>query len=161
MKRAAGIIILIYCSFWIESFLHNVFGIWGKPELMLLVVVFCNLYWGIRHSIGAAVVCGILKDASSADTFGIFLLLYVAAAYLTTLIRQMLYQPGSRFSRALVTFLVLIGVFIIEVVVHMCFLEFRMTDAVRHIFVPRLVLTMIVATRVFHGLRDIVVRFKF
>src|SRR5277367_2694045 len=111
MKRVAVIVLVSYLAFALEFVLYNFWGQWGKPELLVLVVIFFNLYLGIRFSIIAAVFCGIFKDAAGVAPFGTYVLVYVAGAYFTTLVRRYLYQPGSRFSRAVVAFLVVVGCF--------------------------------------------------
>ena len=160
MKRFLFITVLVCLAFWAEFVLYNILGPWGKPELMVLAIVFCNLYWGIRHSIWAAFTAGILKDAFGIEPFGTHLFVYTVAAYLTAFTRDAIYQPGSRFSRAVVAFFVLTGVFILEILLHMRFFEVRVEEAAAFIFVPRMVLTMATATFVFHRLRDTVVKFK-
>src|SRR5208282_4082952 len=109
MKRVAIIALVCYLGYALEFVLYNFWGQWGKPELLILVVIFFNLYLGIRFSIIAAVFCGICKDASGVAPFGTYILVYITASYLTTFVRRYFYQPGSRFSRALVTFFVVIG----------------------------------------------------
>ena len=47
-KRAAAIAAVVYLFFIAEFVLYNTVGMWGKPELMVLAVIFCNLYWGIK-----------------------------------------------------------------------------------------------------------------
>src|ERR1017187_468470 len=114
MKRILVIALISYLAFALEFLLYNFWGHWGKPELLILVVIFFNLYLGIRFSIIAAVFCGIFKDASGVAPFGTYILVYLTAAYVTTLVRRYLYQPGSRFSRAVVTFFVVIACFIVQ-----------------------------------------------
>ena len=160
MKRVVVISALAYAFFLAEFVLYNTFGRWGKPEFLVLLVVFCNLYWGIRYSIIAAFICGILKDAFGVEPFGTFLFIYAVAAYLTTFIRRNLYQPGSRVSRVMVACLVVVGCFLISLFAHSLQHEVRLTEALTFILMPQLVTTVIVATIVFHRLRDLVVRFK-
>ena len=160
MKKGLLIAVLVYCAYLCEFVLYNTFGPWGKPELMLLTVVFCNLYWGIRYSIWAGFVAGVLKDAFGIAPFGTYLFVYIAAAYLTTGIRNNFYQPGSRFSRAVVTFFVLVAIFIIEVVLHLRSFEVRFTEAVAYVFMPQMVTTMVAVTYVFQTLRNTAMRLK-
>lgn len=134
-------------------------GEWGKPELLILVVIFFNLYLGIRFSIIAAVFCGIFKDASGIAPFGTYVLVYIAGAYLTTVIRRYLYQPGSRFSRAVVTFLVVIGCFIVQLLLMSMSHEVHLKEQLLYLLVPQLLTTMIAATYVFAQLRNIGVFF--
>lgn len=160
MKRVAVIALVSYAAFALEFLLYNFWGQWGKPELLMLAVVFFNLYLGIRFSIIAAVFCGLLKDALSVAPFGTYLVVYMAATYMTTLIRRYLYQPGSRASRALVTFLVIVGCFIIQTVLSNMNRELHLGQLLVYLLLPQLVTTMIVATYVFGQLRNISVFFK-
>src|ERR1700761_3780062 len=114
MKRIAVIALVAYLAFALEFCLYNFWGRWGKPELLILVVVFFNLYLGIRFSIIAALFCGIFKDSSGIAPFGTYIVIYLAGAYLTTFVRRYLYQPGSRFSRAMISFFVVVGCFIVQ-----------------------------------------------
>jgi len=169
MKRILVIALVCYLAFALEFLLYNFWGQWGKPELLILVVIFFNLYLGIRFSIIAAVFCGIFKDASGVAPFGTYILVYIAGSYLTTIVRRYLYEPGSRFSRAVVTFFVVIGCFIVQAVLvlmpdthgyssnmnH----ELRFGDLLICLLVPQLLTTMIAATYVFAQLKNISVFF--
>src|SRR5271165_2044560 len=111
MKRIVVIMLVSYLAFALEFVMYNFWGKWGKPELLILVVIFFNLYLGIRFSIIAAVFCGIFKDTCGMEPFGTYVLVYITGAYVTTLVRRYLYEPGSRFSRIMVTFFVVVGCF--------------------------------------------------
>ena len=159
MKRFFVIAIVSYLAFALEFLLYNFWGQWGKPELLILVVIFFNLYLGIRYSILAAVFCGIFKDASGVAPFGTYILVYIAAAYVTTLVRRYLYQPGSRFSRAIVTFFVVLGCFFVQVVLSNMNHEVRLTELLAYLLVPQMLTTLIAATYVFAQLKNISVFF--
>ncbi len=159
MKRIVVIGMVSYLGFALEFLLYNFWGEWGKPELLILVVIFFNLYLGIRFSIIAAVFCGILKDTSGIAPFGTYVLVYIAGAYLTTFVRRYLYQPGSRVSRALVTFFVVIGCFIVQVVLSNMDHEARLSEQLFYLLVPQLLTTMIAATYVFERLKNISIFF--
>ncbi len=160
IKKVFLITVLAYVFFVLEFVLNGSLGVWAKPELLLLLVVFWGLYSGIRYSIAAAVLSGFLKDTFSILPFGTYLFVFIAAAYLTVLVRRVLYQPGSRFSRAVVAFFVLIGCFIIEMILYLTHHEVRLSDAFFNILLPQIVTTMVVVTFVFHWLRDVALRFK-
>ncbi len=155
MKRVAVIALVSYLAFALEFLLYNFWGQWGKPELLILVVIFFNLYLGIRFSIIAAVICGILKDASGVAPFGTYVLVYIAGSYMTTLVRRYLYQPGSRFSRAVVTFFVVLGCFIVQAILTNMNHEVRLGELLLYLLVPQLLTTMIAATYVFAQLKNI------
>ncbi len=157
IKRLVLIIALAYFFFVLEFMLNGALGGWAKPELLLLLVVFWGLYSGVRYSIVAAVIGGALKDSFSILPFGTYLFVFVTAAYLTTIVRQTLYQPGSRFSRAVVAFFVLIACFIIEAILYLMHHNVHLSDLFLNIFLPQVVTTMVVVTFVFHWLRDIAI----
>ncbi len=160
IKRLFVIALLAYLFFLLEFVLYDTLGVWGKPELLLLLVVFWGLYGGIRYSIAAAVFSGLLKDIFSILPFGTYLFVLLAAAYLTTLVRRNLYQPGSPFSRWVVAFFVFIGSFGIEFILYGMRHEARLSEVFLNIFLPALVATMVVVTFVFYRLRDIAMLLK-
>ena len=165
MKRVAVIALVSYLAFALEFLLYNFWGQWGKPELLILVVIFFNLYLGIRFGIIAAVFCGIFKDASGVAPIGTYILVYIAGSYITTFVRRYLYQQGSRFSRALVAFFVVVGCFIVRAILllmpdtysyssnmgH----EVHLPELLFYVLVPQLLTTMIAATYVFEQLKNI------
>jgi rod shape-determining protein MreD len=155
MKRVAVIVLVSYLAFALEFLLYNFWGQWGKPELLILVVIFFNLYLGVRFGIIAAVFCGIFKDASGIAPFGTYILVYIAGSYVTIFVRRYLYQPGSRFSRALVAFFVVVGCFIVQAVLTNMNHEVRLGELVTNLLVPQLLTTMIAATYVFSQLKNI------
>ena len=158
MKRIAVIGLVSYLGFALEFVLYNFWGPWGKPELLILVVIFFNLYLGIRFGIIAAVFCGIFKDALGVGPFGAYILVYIAGTYITTLVRRYLYQPGSRFSRAMVAFFAVTGCFIIQAILFNMNHEAEtqnFASLLLYILIPQLVTTMIAATFVFAQLKNI------
>ena len=48
IKRLGLIVALAYLFFLLEMVLNDVLGVWAKPQLLLLLVVFWGLYSGIR-----------------------------------------------------------------------------------------------------------------
>jgi rod shape-determining protein MreD len=155
MKRVAVIALISYLAYALEFLLYNFWGQWGKPELLILVVIFFNLYLGVRFGIIAAVFCGIFKDASGVAPFGTYILVYIAGSYVTIFVRRYLYQPGSRFSRALVAFFVVIGCFIVQAILTNMSHEVRIKELLFYILAPQLLTTMIAATYFFGLLKDI------
>ena len=165
MKRVAVIALVSYLAFALEFVLFNAFGAWGKPEFLILVVVFFNLYLGIRFSIIAAVFCGIFKDASGVAPFGTYVLVYITGSYLTTFVRRYLYQPGSRLSRGVVTFFVVVGCFFVQAVLALMpdthgyssnmNHAFYLREQLLYLLAPQLLTTLIAATYVFSQLKNI------
>ncbi len=160
MKRVLIIGLASYLAFALEFLFYNFWGPWGKPEFLILVVIFFNLYLGIRFSIIAAVFCGIFKDASGVAPFGTYVLVYVAAAYLTTVVRKYLYQPGSKFSRLVVVFFVLIGCFVVQAILTNMDRDVYLYELLVYLLFPQLLITLIAATYVFARLKNISVFFN-
>ena len=159
MKRIFVIALVSYLAFALEFLLYNFWGQWGKPELLILVVVFFNLYLGIRFGIVAAIFCGLFKDASGVAPFGTYMLVYIAGTYITTLVRRYLYEPGSRFSRIVVTFFVVLGCFIVQATLTNMNHELRWDELLAYALVPQLLTTLIAATYVYAQLKNISVFF--
>ena len=59
MRQILVIPLLCYLFQLFEYCLFSLFGRWGDPHLMLLLVIFFNLYSGIRFSLWAALCGGI------------------------------------------------------------------------------------------------------
>lgn len=97
-----------------EFILFNFFGPWFKPNLLILLVIFFNLAYGIRHSLWTAVCAGILTDSFSAAPFGINIFSFVFSAYMTTVLKQYLYHMGSSAPR----FLLILLVILVNIVTH-------------------------------------------
>jgi rod shape-determining protein MreD len=159
MKRVAVIALVCYMAFALEFLLFNFWGKWGKPELLILTVIFFNLYLGIRFSIIAAVFSGLFKDSLGVEPFGTYLLIYICAGYLTTLVRRYLYQKGSSFSRGVLTFFVLVGCFVVQALLTTMRHELNPVELLAHILVPQLLTTLAAAAYVFGQLRNIGVFF--
>jgi rod shape-determining protein MreD len=160
MKRILVIGLVSYLAFALEFLLVNFWGNWGKPELLILVVIFFNLYLGIRFGIIAAIFCGIFKDASGVAPFGTYILVYLAGCYVAVFVRRYLYEQGSKFSRILVAFFVVLGCFIVQAILTNMYHEIRLGELLVYILVPQLLTTMIAATYVFAQLKNISVLFR-
>jgi len=101
----------------------------------------------------------LFKDASGVSAFGTYILVYIAASYVTTFVRRYLYQPGSRFSRIVVTFFVVLGCFAVQAVLTNMNHEVRLDDLFIYLLAPQLLTTIIAATYVFAQLRNVSVFF--
>ena len=158
MKRLLIIIVSVYVFFLAEFLLFNVFGRWGKPNLLLLLVIFYNLYLGIRHGLFCAFCAGLLRDAFSSDIFGTHLFLFMMSAVLALLLRRNFYQPGSRLSRLMVSFGVVFIYVLAETIMQSQTYFIEWPEALRYVALPQIVTTMAVATFVFIRLKDIAVK---
>ena len=160
MKRFFAIIISVYLFFLIEFLLFDIFGRWGKPDLLLLLIIFYNLYLGIRHGLVCAFFAGFLKDVFSPDVVGTHILLFMMCACLAILLRRNFYQPGSRLSRLMVTLGVVVSYVLAWTVLQSISSDVQWLEIFRHVFLPEVLTTMVVATFVFIKLKNMAVRIQ-
>ena len=165
MKNLRQIIIIpviCYVALLGEFTLYNLFGRWGDPDLLLLVVVFFNLYSGIRFSLWAAVWAGLMMDCFSTMPFGTSIFVYVACAYISLAVRKFCYDRGSNLSRLWMVFCVVTAHTVIMGLLHkMTFEEVSWLDVFKSIWVPQVIITGAVAIVVFGRLREIARALKF
>jgi rod shape-determining protein MreD len=162
MLQVLIIPIICYLALLVEFCLFNLFGRWGAPQLLLLVVIFFNLYSGIRYSLWAALWAGILADCFSTMPFGTNVFAFVACAYLSTLIRKYSYERGSDLSKLWMVFVLVTAHTAIMGLLHnMIFDEVRWWDVWGSIWVPAILTTVMVTLFVFERLQVVAKRLRF
>ena len=162
MRQILAIPFLCYLSGLFEYCLLTLFGRWGDPHLTLLVVIFFNLYSGIRFSLWAAVCAGIWKDCFSTMPFGTHIFSYMVCACLSTFIRKHWYERGSSLSKLMMVFLLVSAhALIMTFLFKMVFEDVLWPDVLFSIWLPEVVVTMAVALFVFGRLRDVARLLKF
>ena len=157
MKRLLAITLLSYLFFLIEFILHNLFGKWGTPNLLLILVIFFDLYLGIRYSLWAAFVSGFWKDAFSLEPLGAHILAYMTCAYLTIFMRKNFYQPGSQWSRAFVVFVNAIAYVMVMTIVNLMDQTVNFKETFLYVLLPEVITTTAVVTFVFRRLKNLAV----
>ena len=55
MQKILVILGFIFVAFILEFLLYNIVGPWIVPNFFLLLIMFADLYWGIRYGILTAV----------------------------------------------------------------------------------------------------------
>ena len=162
MRQIILIPFICYCALLLEFVFFNLFGRWGSLQILLLVVIFFNLYSGIRFSLWAALWAGIFKDCFSTMPFGANIFVYVACAYLSLAVRKYCYERGSNVSRLWMVLCVVTAHTVITGFLHkMIFEEVQWLDVWRSIWFPELVVTLAVAIFVFDSLRSFAKALKF
>lgn len=154
------LVIAAICAicFIIEALLHQILGRWFKPNLLLIAVVFFNLYWGTRYSLAAAMVGGLLKDGFSAIFFGFNIFSLIACGYLTTFVKMYVYHVGSKSDRVLMVFLVVVLNAIIQYLLKVMLSSVSFPQAFLYVFLPEILTTTIVAGYTFDRLKACVLR---
>jgi len=87
----------------VQTVFGQVLGTWFVPNFLLLAVIFFNLYRGLRYSLAAAFIGGILLDAYSGASGGVNVFSLVMCAFVTGGLKKYIYQPGVDASRILMT----------------------------------------------------------
>ena len=63
-----------------------------KPDILLILVIFFNIYRSRRQGAGIALGAGFLKDVLSFAQFGTFLISFTVSAYVTRRLKKFLYR---------------------------------------------------------------------
>ena len=141
------LIIAVICGvlFILEALLGSLLGRWFKPNLILIVVVFFNLFWGTRYGLTAAIVGGLIKDSFSANFFALNIFSLLSCAYLTTLIKLYVYHVGSKAGRILMVFIIVIMNVAIQCIMKVILSYVNPLQVISYIFLPEIFTTTIVA----------------
>ncbi|OGX08564.1 MAG: rod shape-determining protein MreD [Omnitrophica WOR_2 bacterium GWA2_47_8] len=158
IRQALIIFALVFASFAAELILFNVFGRWFMPNLLVIVIVFINLYSGVRHALFAAVIAGILKDSYSAHIFGLNILSFIICAYMTTIIRRYYYEVGSENSRIRTVLLVVLINVCVQYVFIIRFNYIDLDQFFIYVLLPQFIVTSFVASLVFTKLKELAVK---
>ncbi len=158
MRKIFFIAISTFLFFIFEFIFFNLFGRWLKPGLLVLLVVYFNLAFGVRYSLLAALFAGILKDSFGIHPFGLNIFSLILCAYLTTFIKRYLFHMGSSISRTLIVFIVTsLNVFVLYVFNAMMG-EMDLVPTFIFVLLPEVLTTSLIASFVFFQLKKCVLR---
>jgi rod shape-determining protein MreD len=154
MRQILIIPCLCYTALLCEFCLFNLFGRWGEPHLLLLVIIFFELYSGIRYSLWAALFAGVFKDCFTTMPFGTHIFTYFISAYLTTFIRKNYYERGSSLSKLLLVLVVgTVNHVTLGLLHQMVYDDIRWGDVWGSLWLPEMLATLLVALYFFARLR--------
>ena len=159
MRRTWVISVFVLVFFLIEFFLFNLSGRWFLPNLLLLLIMFVNLYFGVRYSIFAAFLAGFFKDSFSTQLPGFYLLPFLLCAYVTTLLKNWVYHMGSQFSRLILIMLVSITHVFASFMIYAIYSDVSLGDVMKYVFVPQVGTTLLTAQLTFKFLKICVSKF--
>lgn len=128
------------------------------PNFLLLLIVFFTLSWGIRYGILAAVLGGLLKDGFSVGTFGLYTIIFVIVAYLTTVLSKYIYRKGSEPLRLLLVSVILLINIILHCILRVISGGVEIMPMIQYVFFPELLMTLLTATWTFQYLRICVLK---
>ena len=148
----------VYVCFGIESLLNALGGGCFTPNLLIILIVFFNLYRGIRYSLLTALVAGLLKDSFGVAAFGLNTTTFIASAYLASLLKLYTYQAGVSGSRVLLVFCICSVNITLQYLVNMMFSTIEFSRAFTHIFVPEIMVTTALTPYVFRKFKQCALR---
>jgi len=158
MRKVILIALVVFSFFLIEFFLFNMGGKWFMPNLLILVIIYFNLAFGIRYSIFAAVLAGVLKDSFAIGTFGIHISAFVLCAYMTTILKRYLHYVASRRSRLLLVFCVTVIHVITLLGFQLFFGKVNVVQIFPFVFMPEVLTTLLVTSFIFTQLKKCVLK---
>lgn len=162
MRQILFIPLICYLAFLAEFACFNLFGRWGDPQWLLLVLIFFNLYSGIRFSLWAALCAGVLMDCFSTMPFGTHIFAYVVCACVSLGVRKYCYERGSDISRVwMVCCVVSAHTLVMGLTQKMVYEEVQWIDVLRAIWLPEIIVTAAVSILFFNRLRDMARLLKF
>lgn len=149
MKNIFLITLGVWICFIIEYFFSEWFSPWLQPNLLLILVIFFNLYRGIRHSLLVAFIAGVMKDSFAPHLFGLNIFTFMACAYLTTFLKMYIYESGSSLTRLLLIFLTSLSCVLIGFWTRLIFVPVGFWDMLCHVLLPEVFATTVVSLFVF------------
>ena len=156
MRKVIFIPVCVFVFFLAEFFLFNMGGRWFMPNLLLLLIIYFNLAFGIRYSIFSAIFAGVLKDSFSTSIFGLNIFSFVLCAYMTTILKKYLHHMDSRWLKLFLVFFVTIVHIISSSCLQMMFGEINWVGVLKFVFIPEIVTTLVVTSFIFTQLRKCV-----
>ncbi|MEW5895467.1 MAG: rod shape-determining protein MreD [Candidatus Omnitrophota bacterium] len=158
MKNVILIGLGAWICFIIQYFFSELFSPWFRPNLLLLLVIFFNLYRGIRYSLLVAFFAGLISDSFTPDFFGINIFIFMMSAYLTTFLKMYIYESGSSASRFFLIFFITSCFGLMEFLVRMVLFSVDFGEAFRYQLLPQTFATAVVALYVMKRLRQCALR---
>jgi len=159
MRSALHIIFFVYVTFILESVLSQLVGRWLQPDLLLMLIVFFNLFRGIRCSLFAAVCAGLLRDSFSAQAFGLNTFSLCACAFLTTYIKLYVYHVGSAPTRVLLVVVMTVVHVMVRFIVNIVFVPLSFSEVFRYVLIPQVVIASITANYFFARFKKCALKF--
>lgn len=158
MRKMLGVIFLVYASFVAEGIFFQFIGRLFNPNILIILIVFFNLTRGIRYSLFAAFVAGIIKDSYSTYPFGIYTFSFMLCAYLTTFIKMYIYQPGVPALRILLVFLISAINIVVQYFLFLMATTISAVDMFTHLLLPEVLATTIITTYAFRKFKQCALR---
>jgi len=148
MRNIGYMIVGVWVCFVAEYFLAQSVPVWLRPNFLLLLMVFFNLYRGIRHSLLVGFLAGLVKDCFAPGLFGLNIFSFMVCAYLVTFLKMYIYETGSGPSRMLLVLLITFLYVLVEMFSRMMFIPVDVWGVVSRVMLPQIFATTIVSVYV-------------
>ena len=158
MHNVIVITFFVYLFFSVEFFLFNFIHPLLMPNLLLIAVIFFNLLLGIRYSLLAAILAGLLKDSYGTHPFGIHIFSFILCAYLTTFFKKYIYQGSSPYSKLVLISSILSCYLLIQYTLYSMSVSISFIEALEHVFLPTIVTTLLMANTTIRNLKKCVLK---
>jgi len=156
LRRILVITVLTVLFFILEFLTFNIIGSWCRPNFLILLIIFFNLYLGIRFGLYTAILAGVLADSYGTHVFGLNVVVFILCAYGTTFLRKYIYYRGSRMSRLILVFFICLIDFTARFILHAILGYVDWIGALQFALLPTLTLTLLITTVTFQQLRQCV-----
>ncbi len=154
MRNIFLISVCVLACFVAEYFLAQWLPAWFQPNLLLLFVIFFNLYRGIRHSLLVAFFSGLIQDSFAPQIFGLNIFALMLCAYCTTLLKMYIYESGSVVSRLFLVFLITTLYVLVVFCLRMIFIPFHFWSAMHYIMLPQIFATTVFSIYILKAFRQ-------
>lgn len=158
IRKIIFTVCVVYSLFLTEAVLFDLAGRWFLPNLLLLGIIYFDLAFGLRYSLSAAVLAGVLQDSYGTGMFGWNIFTYVLCSLLTTGLKRYLHYVASRRSRLMLVFCVTSAQFFVYFCLQGIWGKVDVTESIKFIFLPEMLTTLIVTSFVFNQLRKCVLK---
>ena len=158
MRKFLLIACLVVIFFIAEFCLFNLIGRWMVPQMLLLLIVFFDAYWGIRYGLLTAALAGLIKDSFSINIYGENFWAFIVCAYLATVLRKYLYHVNSDSQRIMLVGLLIIANFLLQYLARVFMGLNDLKTGIVYILLPQLVLSLLITNPFFYHLKRCVRR---
>jgi len=153
MRKFFLISIFVLTAFLFEMLIFSNLPKWLKPNFIILIVVFCNFYFGIRQSLYAAALGGILKDSFSLHVFGMNVFSLMIAAVATIYYKQHFYRRGSKIHRYIMVFVITTLNFVLQFLILFMSGTKDFSGVMTEVYLPEVFMTVILTHQSFQLLK--------
>lgn len=145
MLKIFNVFLFVITAFVVESAAADLLGPWVRPNLLIILIVFFDLFRGIRYALLVAVLAGLLKDSFTVGMFGVNTFSFVISAYLATFFKMYIYHVGSMAAKFLIVFLVVLSNVFLQYVLQAAAHAVRFDEMFLYVLLPEVLTTTFIA----------------